>query len=194
MPNTDPLDAARLRRFNRQVIDQALALVASHDGPDAPAFDGPVGAHLRHVIEHYDALLAPRVAGAVDYDQRPRDRELERCHRLPRQRLLARRQRLADDGADALDAPLRVLGRAGLAGDFEFAVISTLGRELVFVGSHAVHHFALLKAHCLQHGLVIDPQFGKAPATVAHDAGVLPQRSPATAAHGCSTLQALSTH
>jgi hypothetical protein len=39
----------------------------------------------------------------------------------------------------------------------------------VFVASHAVHHFALLHAYCLQQGIPIGENFGKAPATVANE-------------------------
>jgi hypothetical protein len=68
----------------------------------------------------------------------------------------------------ALTLPLQVRGLGGLAGEFGFEVPSTLGRELAFLASHAVHHFALLKAHCLQQGIPLGEDFGKAPATVAH--------------------------
>ena len=39
---------------------------------------GVTGPHRRHLIEHYEALLRPAHSGVVDYDTRPRDRELER--------------------------------------------------------------------------------------------------------------------
>ena len=62
-----------------------------------------------------------------------------------------------------------VLARATkLAGEFNFEVESSLGRELVFVASHAVHHYALLAAHLRQLGLPVPEGFGLAPATVAH--------------------------
>jgi hypothetical protein len=168
MPTTPDAETTRLRHFNHEVIAQALALVARFEAPGAPAYAGPVGSHLRHIVEHYDALLAPPVPGEVDYDQRPRDRVLERCSAVAGRRLLALQQRLSETGA-ALDTPVRVLGRAGLGGEFEFSVASTLGRELVFVGSHAVHHYALLQTWCRQHGIDTGADFGKAPATVAHE-------------------------
>jgi hypothetical protein len=165
----DLSETRELRQFNREVIAQALALVRYHLNGDVAAYGCPVGAHLRHVIEHYDALRAAGAGAAVDYDGRPRDRQLEHCPQTALQRLLALDDWLADSGAAALDAPLRVLGCAGLGGQQAFSVTSTLGRELVFVGGHAVHHFALLKHHCQRHGIPVDPDFGKAPATVAHE-------------------------
>jgi hypothetical protein len=168
MPTLSDMPTLALLRFNRQVLDQALALVVAHEAPGAAAFAGPVGAHLRHIIEHYEALLMPAQRGAVDYDGRPRDRELERSTDLARQRIVALLHCLSCSAGLACEQPVRVGGLGGLAGDFVFGVVSTIGRELVFVASHAIHHFALLQAHCKQSGIHISADFGKAPATVAH--------------------------
>lgn len=167
LPN--PLnDAERLLRFNAELLTQALALVAVHQAANAPAYAGPVGAHLRHVIEHHEALVFPAHSGIVDYDGRARDRELERQPALAHARLWALQARLSAWPNAALDTPLRVLGLGGVNGEFAFSVGSTLGRELAFVASHAVHHFALLHAHCAQQGLFTPAGFGLAPATQAH--------------------------
>jgi len=110
----------------------------------------------------------PAEPGSVDYDARRRDAALERSPQLARSRLLALQQRLARLGFD-LQQPLCVRGLAGLAGELAFALPSTLGRELVFVASHAVHHYALLASHLRQHGLPVPGEgFGVAPATRAH--------------------------
>ncbi len=158
-----------LLRFNRQVIDQALDLVAAHLVPGAPDYAYPVGAHLRHVIEHFEALLVPAVPGLVDYDARARDADLERNPGLAVRRLQALRTALSSGAGTALTTAVQVLGQSGLGGDFHFSVPSTVGRELVFVASHAIHHFALLQAHCKQHGVPTGETFGKAPGTVAHE-------------------------
>jgi hypothetical protein len=171
MPPVQDLDANSLLRFSAAVLGQAFPLVAAHWQPGASAYAYPIGAHLRHVIEHYEALLQPKLPGVVDYDQRPRDRELQRKPYVALQRLQWLLRRLDDwTGAD-LDVTVRVRGRGGLAGDFGFVVASSVGRELVFVASHAIHHYALLKPHCIQHGIPVSAEFGCAPSTVAH-AGV----------------------
>ncbi len=160
-----------LLRFNRQVLDQALQVITAHEGPQAPAYVGPVGSHLRHVIEHFEALLLGAEHALVDYDQRPRDRLLERCTVEARRRVLALQAQLAPGRLPQLERLLTVRGQAGLAGEMGFAVTSTIGRELVFVASHAVHHYALLQSHCRQQGIDLGADFGKAPATVAHERG-----------------------
>ena len=180
----------RLLGFNQQVLDQALAVVGGHAVPSAPQhgapptappslppnvppnvppFSGPVGAHLRHVVEHYEALVKGLSFGVVDYDGRPRDRQLETCPTLARDRLLGLRQVLGQWSPDMLDRPVQVLGQGGITGDFDFCVTSSVGRELAFLASHAVHHFALLAEHLQGHGVAVPAHFGKAPGTVANE-------------------------
>ena len=159
----------RLLQLSFDVLDQALVLVAWHELTAAPAYAQPVGAHLRHLIEHYEALVWPSEAGVVDYDRRPRDRELERRPAVARARLEALQARLLQWTDARLKAPLEVRGQGGLVGEFDFAVVSSVGRELVFVASHAIHHFALLRAHCKQVGVPMLPEFGLAPATARHE-------------------------
>jgi hypothetical protein len=166
-----------LLHHNRQVLDQALVLVIAHEEPGAPGYARPVGAHLRHVIEHYEALLLRR-GDIVDYDSRPRDGELERSPREARIRLQRLQQQLERSDAALLDVPVRVHGLCGTAGEMQFAVGSTVGRELAFVASHATHHFALLLDHCREHGIPAGADFGKAPATVAHERALRLAASP----------------
>ena len=104
----------RLLRFNQQVLDQALTVVGGHAVPgaphsapqSAPPLDGPVGSHLRHVVEHYEALVIGLTLGVVDYDGRPRDRQLETSPTLARDRLLGLRQVLGQWTPDMLDRPI----------------------------------------------------------------------------------------
>lgn len=169
MPQFRELKIPGLLRFNGQLIDTALALVAEHGAAGRPAYAGLAGRHMRHVIEHYEALLSRAPPHTVDYDQRPRDPDLERSESLARMRLLALRERLIDWRDVDFDTTVSIRGQIGLGGEMDFAVESTIGRELASVASHAVHHFASLQAYCLQHGIPTGEHFGKAPATVAHE-------------------------
>lgn len=158
-----------LLAFNRQLIAQARGLVRAHMGAGAPRYAGPVGAHLRHVVEHHAALLQPAQPGWVDYDSRARSLALQTEPAEALRRLAQLEAALDDAALPAADTPVQVLGLAGLQGEAAFAVPSSLGRELAFVASHALHHFALLAPHCRQNGIPLPPGFGQAPATVAHE-------------------------
>lgn len=161
-------DVERLLRFNRDVLGQALSLVDAYAGPDAPPFADHAGPHLRHVIEHYEALLMRPRRAVVDYDNRPRDRELERSTLRARARLQHLRARLANLTALGMDEPVSVITRCGITGEFELSTRSSIGRELMFLASHAVHHFAVLKLACARSGITFGAHFGMAPATVRH--------------------------
>ena len=176
----EPTAHADLLHFNVQLLDQAATIVAAHLAPGGPSYPGPVGAHLRHVIEHYEALLLPPSPGIVDYDSRPRDALLERSAAVADCRLRALRSGLVARSrvgpmahspapeAAAEDRPLQVRGRFGPCGESVFSVPSTLERELAFLASHTVHHFALLRPHLQRCAITLGEHFGKAPATVAH--------------------------
>lgn len=155
--------------FNQQLIEQALALVVVHAGPGRPLYEGPVGSHLRHVVEHFEALLFRSPDTVVDYDARPRDAALETSAPVARRRLGALHLALSRCTASKLDEPLQIRGRSGLEGELAFEVRSSLGRELAFLASHTIHHFALLAGHCRQHDIPTPEGFGKAPATRAHE-------------------------
>lgn len=185
----------RLLAFNQRVIEQALTLVAAYEGLQSPRFAGPVGAHLRHVVEHYEALLFPMQDGVVDYDSRVRSQELETQPKVAASRLRMLHAQLNELTKASLGAPVQVLGLAGTAGEFSFAVPSSIARELVFLASHAVHHYALLAAHCQEQGIALPADFGKAPATVAHEgaqrtaAGAAQPSQPHLKETPCPTLQ-----
>jgi hypothetical protein len=160
--------ASRLLRFNDDVLAQGEALAQACESGRFTAYETSIGPHLRHVIEHYEALLLRPAAIEVDYDQRPRDRTLERSPALARRRFAALRAALrAWAGAD-LENALLVFTLGGVHGQWPLACASTISRELVFLASHAVHHFALLRGQCERHGIAVAPHFGIAPATAAH--------------------------
>ena len=102
----DDVGAERLLRFNIDLLDQAVSLVQAHEHAGAPAFGDYAGAHLRHVIEHYEALLLRPDADVIDYDNRPRDRELERCAQRARARLQRLQQSLRAWPAGTLETPI----------------------------------------------------------------------------------------
>jgi hypothetical protein len=165
----DLVMARRLLAFGHDVLAQGAQLADLYREGARPGFEQVVGPHLRHVIEHFEALAMPGQAGVVDYDSRPRDRELEKQPDLASARISALQRWLSDGLAPFLERPLRVRGLGGLGGEFSFEVVSTVARELVFLSSHAVHHYALVKQHCLAEGIELGVDFGKAPATLAHE-------------------------
>ena len=47
-------------------------------------------------------------------------------------------------------------------------IVSTISRELQYLASHTVHHYALIALHLRDAGFTTDPDFGVAPSTLKH--------------------------
>jgi hypothetical protein len=131
------------------------------------AYRHPVGAHIRHLIDNYDALLKPH-ASMIDYDRRERNPELEKDPVLARTRLFEIIGLLNQLDLQTLNQSLWVTALGGEKGTFQMKALSSLGRELIFFNSHTVHHLAIIKPHCQSLGVPIGESFGIAPSTIAH--------------------------
>lgn len=165
---------AALLAYCRDVLAQTADVVHQHVHFSSP-FNAHIGPHVRHIIEHFDALQKTLgdsgETGVLDYDARARDIRIETEPAFALSRLHGLQQWLA--GPDWFDVsfnlPLAVQLRGGLQGEHNFASQSTVGRELTFLVSHAVHHFAILQGYAKQEGLSLGAGLGKAPATVAFE-------------------------
>jgi hypothetical protein len=160
---------------NRHLLYQGIELLRSLDDSRYAAGGGPegkrasAGAHLRHVIDFYQALLRGFPARRIDYDARARDPQVETDRTAAvaaLTRILAEIDILAEESADL---PLQVKADAP-RGDVPFQIWSrsSLKRELQFLLSHTVHHYALMALTLQQHGFVTAREFGVAPSTLAY--------------------------
>lgn len=161
-------DLEKLIRFNVDVLHQGLQVLEAQAAMPGSDYGSHIGPHLRHVIEHYEALTRQLPSLSVDYDSRARDRAPEHDPVVARARIEALQQQLHAMDVDAISEPIAIHLRGGLAGEDNFVSFSTLARELLFVASHAVHHYALIQMHCKAQGIFLGADFGKAPATVRH--------------------------
>ena len=138
------------------------------------AFSASVGEHFRHVIEHYRLFLDGWPGGSVDYDARPRNAQLETDPARARAAIddLCQRLRALPAGLDP-GLPVAVRCRTGSETGSETGsageqpVPSCVGRELVFLHGHSVHHFALIVLILKHRGITVAQDFGIAPSTSA---------------------------
>lgn len=168
-----------LWRYNADLVAQALHVIERllQDASSDFRYAQAVGPHIRHLIDHYDAFLhglALFPTCRVQYDVRCRDQVVQGQPLVAIARLNAlqgRLQEIATSQRDLypLDAAMQVVSCTGFEGEFDVRVPSTIGRELLFLSSHMVHHFALLTHYCKSAGVDLGPDFGKAPATLAFE-------------------------
>ena len=152
-------------------LDEAITVLGAlpdHEYGAASPVGSTVGAHFRHVLDHYLCLLDGLDGGLIYYEGRSRDAVIE----TDRAAALA----LATTVCDALSAlpttaltrPVRVRCMGGaLAEHHHGDHISTAPRELHFVMLHAVHHYGYIAIELKRRGYALDPDFGVAPATRA---------------------------
>ena len=153
----------RCLRQGRRLIEQLEpSLYAEKEGR------GSVGAHLRHCIDYYRCFLRGLDDGRIDYDARERQPEIEtdpETGAAALDEIMARLETL--DGPAG--RPLQVKVDSAAWGDP--ALIwsgSTLHRELQFLLSHTVHHYALIAQHLRRRGREVSDDFGVAPSTLEH--------------------------
>lgn len=129
-----------------------------------PFARGGLGKHLRHVLEFYQLVLDAE-NGIVDYDSRKRETVLEEDPKQAASRT-AELKTAIEKFLDREDEPLTLV-YSDEEGVQRFG--STLGRELMFLTSHTVHHMAIIRMiHELLGGTVPD-SFGVAPSTLRYE-------------------------
>lgn len=133
----------------------------------ADCYDSTIGGHVRHNLDHYLCLRQGLPLGKVNYDARDRDAFLETDPGYAAAKmgeLIAFVQSLAEED---LDQPLKVKMDCGAHHDeVEQWSHSSLRRELQFLISHTIHHYALIATLCSQSNLKLPADFGVAPSTL----------------------------
>jgi hypothetical protein len=157
-------------------LDKIHVLVQSVDDhqyvcTDVVGFSSPMGAHVRHCIDHVDALLLGLQEypdREIRYDRRERGTRIETDRSEGLQSCTDRKYQIQQLDPKALEGSVRVL--AMVTPDHpEILFESTAMRELLYVFHHTVHHLALMAAHARHLGLSLDKGLGRAPATLAAD-------------------------
>ncbi|MGE0482289.1 MAG: DinB family protein [Phycisphaerae bacterium] len=154
------------------VLGQLRALVASLSDADytrdgSAVVAGTIGGHVRHCLDHVNALLGGLATGEIDYDARERGTAAETRPASAVALLDEQLAALAACPADALARPLQMrmcMTRDGAPRTFA----TTIGREIAFVHSHTIHHNATIAALARAFGAGVPDDFGYAPATLAY--------------------------
>ena len=160
-----------LRDENIEALQQAIALLprlsTAQFSQKLPAcFNASIGGHIRHNIDHYLSFLGGFPLGRVDYEHRVRNPliETERDYAVGMLneicRLLA--------ALPAEDKGLLVRMETTPDGDSAAWGLSTGRRELQFLLSHTIHHYALVAVSCRLQGVEPHEDFGVAPSTLRY--------------------------
>jgi hypothetical protein len=158
-----------------EALQQGETLLAALDDATytrkAPAaFNASIGGHYRHCLDHFRNLFGAAASGDLNYDQRERGTAVEqdRFAALNATRELRENFEVLDP--QLLSRPLVVTCKTSYATVASQAASSTVGREIMYVVAHAVHHYALIGVIGGIMGLELPKSFGVAPSTLKHEA------------------------
>jgi hypothetical protein len=156
-----------------EALEQGATLIAAI--PDEVYAGAPVvlpcastvGAHYRHVLEHVQLLLDGLGDVMVDYDLRRRDPRVE----VDRDVAMSLTRRLCGGlrglPLEQMEAPILIAHATCPTGD-PHKVPSTTARELMFILSHTIHHWALVRMLVELHQHEAPATFGYMPSTLRH--------------------------
>ncbi len=126
-----------------------------------------VGSHLRHCLDFYDAFLRGFKLGKVDYDLRERNELIEKDRSAASAKIIdaiVQLQRLPANQDKELLVKLEG-EQAEAASSWNR---SSIRRELQFLLSHTVHHYALIAMLLRMQGFQPAVDFGVAPSTLKY--------------------------
>lgn len=167
------MKAQALKSAVEDVLQQGCTLLRSvssdvytrrEEGPHGAS----LGAHYRHVLDHFLCLLDGLDAGRIDYDQRRRSPEVENSAVEALRVTEGLIERFRQLGAGVLERDCVVVYSVGYDDDAAQAVLSNVGREVMFCVGHAIHHYAILKMLSVSLGVKLPFEFGVAPSTLKH--------------------------
>jgi hypothetical protein len=133
-----------------------------------PHFASSAGAHMRHILDHYLALKDGLNQGLINYNKRNRYSSVESCPKTALLQWQKVEQWLKEVSQLDTDISLTVVCETSVNKTQNTQTKSTLARELVFVSSHAVHHFSLLAVINSLLGNKDEINFGIAPSTATY--------------------------
>lgn len=160
-----------LIKDNVELLQQLTAFIQQQSVPiyhlpNTQLHSGSVGAHVRHIVDHYTSLFGQ--THIVNYDNRSRDPELEVDPELAVQALQNISTRIANI---KIDKAVDVVVCTGL--DHESSEVqSSLARELCFVHSHTTHHMAIIRLLAIHNNVRLPSDFGKAASTQKYEKNV----------------------
>jgi uncharacterized damage-inducible protein DinB len=131
-----------------------------------PLFDSSLGAHIRHNLDHYSCFLDGLDSGRIDYAARRRSPDVERCRLAAIDESTRLRQALGR--LQQVPATLELVAEGT---DRARRTSTSMERELRFLLSHTIHHYAIVAIICRLQGHAVPAGFGVAPSTLLHRAG-----------------------
>jgi len=126
-----------------------------------------IGKHTRHIVNFYEAIALKSECVALNYDNRQREVLLETNIDFLLNRF---EETIAAFDCLEEDETILLISNFDTTNNDDYALKTSMGRELLYAFEHAVHHMAIIKIG-LKHAfseVEIAPDFGIAPSTIKY--------------------------
>lgn len=153
--------------YLEQGIDLLTGIDATAYVHKDPTYGSGIGCHMRHCLDHFDCFLRDFRSSKIDYDQRQRDPRLEVDREYAAEHIRSIIVGLADVQEEDMSRGVHSIMDCG-SDDPEPAAHSSVKREVQFLVSHTLHHYALIAMQLKQQGLPPQDGFGMAPSTLRY--------------------------
>lgn len=150
------------------VLEQGLEVLSTlndkqYANNDGALYNEGAGRHFRHIIEHYHRLLEG-YTNRVNYDNRTRGTVVEREVKaaVSEIRHIIDQLEYFYSHPELLKRKLEVCSNTGDLETGEAFTTSSVNRELQFLLSHTIHHYALISFILKSENISVPAYFGKA--------------------------------
>jgi len=159
-----------MRSSQLEIIEQAQQYLKSVQKADyieivAPNFMSSAGAHMRHIIDHYFAIIVGIENNLINYDIRSRGSKIETSPDEAIKKMNEISSWIKQLSDEQLYKTITLSTEISITNKKTQTMQTSIARELVFVGSHAVHHFAMITQISTAQKKPLPLSFGLAPAT-----------------------------
>lgn len=154
---------------NVEGLDQGIALLTAMTNEQycmraQPYITSSIGEHLRHILDLYYALNEN--IAVIDYDVRRRGSLVESCRMTGLSELQQIKTWLLSLQPEVMNKAVLMSTEVSVIDTQVVQVETTLIRELIFVSTHAIHHYALMDASAKLCEVETPENMGLAPATL----------------------------
>lgn len=155
-------------RIALKQITTILTLLASQsqEKQEQLFIEQRIGAHIRHVHDHFKSLFIGLKTGVVDYNLRNRDgmEEVNLSISLSENKhILNQLSKLS-----VASSKIEIISEINCDSTENLQMTSSVERELLYLINHTIHHAAIIKHLMDKAGISCPPEIGLAPGTATY--------------------------
>ena len=125
---------------------------------------GSIGSHFRHNLDFANNFLKALETGKIDYTQRERNLRVEESREYAKEQFLFLIRSVQNLSTEDLEQEIVVRSEV----DENLWHKSSISRELEFLHSHTIHHYALINEKLNSFGINVSFDFGVSPSTLKY--------------------------